>query len=793
MAAPYVCDLPGRDRDVAWLVAQYRTVVAEGHGQLVFVAGDEGSGRSELLRALPAAMAHGEPRPAALAGAFDAGSYVAWDSEPATARVLSVMKRVIAVGEPVASLTEGVLPYGGLLRQVLSKSKAALELAERLNLERGRSDVTMLMPRVLRALCKDGPVVCVVDDVDHAVSGWWVDLILLFAREVARDLPLLLVLGMTGPPQLGPHEDDEPDGLFAARDLEEAGLAQWYSLAPIGIDDVRRWTGGASGDVARALLEVTGGRAQWTAELWRDWQHRGAVEQLDDGRWRFVRGREGALDEVKDRFGERLVRLLGTSDLHAAARTRRLLACAALEGRRFTADAVARALERDRDEVIDELDDKLTLGDRRPEGLVIEEGSLNVHDEIGERFLWLYRFGAELDWLALRHHGLTDAERQSLSRKLAHAMRVLYGGEAHRVARTLARLYRAGGDADRSARFQRMSDLGVSRDVILWRARRVLAVPDPQTRAERRRASQILIAAADQLFHSGPFAQGLEFAQEAHRLAQLRGDEAHALYLIGQHEMALGTYAHAHTHLHAALKLYGALGHRRGEAATRHALALIDHRQGNFDAARREFGAVLELLRALGDRHGEAATRHALANIDHRQGNFDAARREFAAAHELLRALGDRHGEATTRHALALIDLEQGNFDAARREFGAVLELLRALGDRHGEATARHALANIDREQGNFDAARREFAAVLELRRALGDRHGEATTRHALALIDLQEGNFDAARREFAAVLELRRALGDHRGEAEAREALLRIDDATTERQGISGEPHSNT
>jgi hypothetical protein len=232
MATRHAGDLPGRDRDLAWLVALYQTVVAEGRGQIVFVVADEGGGRSALLRALPAVMARSEPRPAVLAGAFDAGSYVAWDSDPPSARVLSVMKRQVAVGEPVASLTEGILPYGGLLRQVLSKSKAALELVERANLERGRSDVTVLMPRVLRRLCEDAPVVRVVDDVDQAGSGWWADLVLLFARRIARNLPLLLVLGVAGPPQLGPHEDDEPDVLFVARDFAEDGLAPGCTHRP---------------------------------------------------------------------------------------------------------------------------------------------------------------------------------------------------------------------------------------------------------------------------------------------------------------------------------------------------------------------------------------------------------------------------------------------------------------------------------------------------------------------------------------------------------------------------------
>ena len=45
--------LPGRDRDVRRLVAVYRDMVGEGRGgRIVFVAGDNGSGRTALLHAL---------------------------------------------------------------------------------------------------------------------------------------------------------------------------------------------------------------------------------------------------------------------------------------------------------------------------------------------------------------------------------------------------------------------------------------------------------------------------------------------------------------------------------------------------------------------------------------------------------------------------------------------------------------------------------------------------------------------------------------------------------------------
>jgi hypothetical protein len=110
-----------------------------------------------------------------------------------------------------------------------------------------------------------------------------------------------------------------------------------------------------------------------------------------------------------------------------------------------------------------------------------------------------------LIWVTLAHYGLSDDRQRFFSRRLADALASEYGGGVYRVAHTLVRLYTLAGLPDRASYFRRMADNGVARQIILWRARRVLDSEEPTDRSERRRASQLLIAAAEQLFHSGPF------------------------------------------------------------------------------------------------------------------------------------------------------------------------------------------------------------------------------------------------------------------------------------------------
>jgi hypothetical protein len=84
-----------------------------------------------------------------------------------------------------------------------------------------------------------------------------------------------------------------------------------------------------------------------------------------------------------------------------------------------------------------------------------------------------------------------------------------------------------------------MGDIGVRRDIVVWRARRLLASEDEDwDLPDRRRAVGVFIAAA--LVDSGPFDEGLRFVQAAHRLAPARATKAHALLLPGRFHTSFG-------------------------------------------------------------------------------------------------------------------------------------------------------------------------------------------------------------------------------------------------------------
>jgi hypothetical protein len=180
------------------------------------------------------------------------------------------------------------------IAQLIETSVTARKLWESgVALERTPLDTPLALRMLLRNAAAQQPAVCLIDDLDKAEGSLWSDHLLMFAREIAADLPILLFVGLDGPASLALRPTPEPDLISVARALTSRGLAEWWPLRPLTEQQVAAWIGPADPAVVTRLHAVTGGNPRWITLLWDDWCQRRVVQATGPAdEWRIAPGND---------------------------------------------------------------------------------------------------------------------------------------------------------------------------------------------------------------------------------------------------------------------------------------------------------------------------------------------------------------------------------------------------------------------------------------------------------------------------------------------------------------------
>ena len=490
-----------------------------GRGRVVFVAGGEASGRSQLLGALARELPAGHRPLLVLGGAFEDGRYV--PSAPARPALHGDAEGLVNATVGVGSGLLG--PAGMLVEQFVKFSFAAYRVLERLRADARRAEIPELLPRLLREAAGEQPVVCLMDDTDHAASTWWCDLVLSFAQELTEELPIVLVMAVDGPDELDDGDEWAFPTLAVARRLVRRDLAEWHSMIPLTVPALSAWLGPMTPALLTALHTLSGGRHGDVAELWRRWIGRGLIARDASGCWEQVGAIDLTMSEAADRLTTRLRALLGDRGPTAVDTVREALVCAALEGRTFTFDAVADATGIDRDVLLDALDGPLAIAG--PEPLISRVSDALVrgrgHSAGAVR---RYRFTHALDWRVVRARFASDAERERLARRLAVELLRIYTGQDHRIATTLVALFRLARDEDAAAYYSSILRYGVDRSVLRWQARAVAAADTSSWDAwDFAEAAERILRATDATASHDPYEDSLALVRVAERYARRHG------------------------------------------------------------------------------------------------------------------------------------------------------------------------------------------------------------------------------------------------------------------------------
>lgn len=673
-------------------------------GQIVFIAGRAGSGRSLTLKALARnfeAFAGGD----VLHGSFVRGQYkpVTPDAhiKSPTKEVLTILGAIMSWATKITS--PGISSVLDLASHLLKVSVPAYELASGFAArQRSLPESPDALKILLRGAARVRPLICLIDDFDVAEGSWWSDVLQSFATEVNVDLPLLIFVTLRGPEDLGVKQNPESDRLYIARRLVERQLAEWWPLEPVDAEQMGRFVGAAEPQVIRNLLDITAGNLRSTCQLWDDWRARRVVIESEHG-WRFADDQTPAsFALVNDILDDRIKRSLRTEDAQLLESTRQLLSWAALEGNVFTADALAQARGQDRDELIDFLDESLVRTSTQPDGVVVETESIVLAQGQDEtRTLWRYAFVSDLYVFVLRRYGLISAERCHASLELARALAAVYVTDEARVAGTLARLFGEGGDEQMARRYQRLADFGMSGDMVRWHVAALQSAPrDDWQKEDYGRATALLLEAGGLMERGHPFAETLAVYETAYDMAVRAGvriDQASALRRQANVYMQLMNMRSAAEKLTEALQISEEIADVCGAGMAWQGLADIDMSSADsreaargkseaWDAAYTKYQTSKALLDSCGAAPLQPGNWIGLAEIDQLRGDYGGAREKLEVSLQLAQRFGDLGAEAKTCLGLASLDRKQDRIEEAKKRYERALQIYQEAGDQAGEA-----------------------------------------------------------------------------------------------------------
>ncbi len=520
-----------RERELAGLDAHLNAALS-GQGQVVFVTGEAGSGKTALVqefsrRALEAdaslnaasgncnahtglgdpylpfreilALLTGDVQARWMAGAMTAEhARRLWHSVPHAAKMLI---------EAGPDLVDTFLPGTTLLKRATAVVPGQPDwltdldqLVKRRPVSPGalrpqQSDLFEQYTRVLKALAQRGPLLLVVDDLQWADLGS-ISLLFHLGRQLAGSR--ILIIGAYRAEEVaigrgGERHPLEPVVHQFQRDFGDItvnlSLADSQEFVDAFLDSEPNRLGVAFRDM---LFRQTRGHPLFTIELLRGMQDRGDLVQDIGGRWA-----EGpALDwetlpaRVEAAIAERIGRL--------AEPLKDLLRAASVEGEVFTAEVVARVRTVGEREVVRRLSGELDRQHRL----------VRVHaiERLEARRVSHYRFRNYLFQKYL-YDNLDQVERAYLHEDVGHALEELYADQASElapVAVQLARHFQEAGIAEKAILYlhqagDRAVQLSAYQEGIAHLTRGLsllMTLPESLERAERELALQLSLGMA---------------------------------------------------------------------------------------------------------------------------------------------------------------------------------------------------------------------------------------------------------------------------------------------------------
>jgi CHAT domain-containing protein len=240
---------------------------------------------------------------------------------------------------------------------------------------------------------------------------------------------------------------------------------------------------------------------------------------------------------------------------------------------------------------------------------------------------------------------------------------------------------------------------------------------------------------------------------------------AEALNNLGEVSYSKGDLVKASEHFEHALKLFGEIGDRKGEARANLFVGYIAGGLGQPEKALTRISQALALYRAATDKMGEGLSLTALGLFHSLKREEEYAIRMHREAMDIFRVIGDRQSEAIALNGLGHAFENLGKYETALDNYEKALKLSRSL---DFSSVALFKIASVYRLIGDRGRALAFYEQCLKLSRAAKKGRTEANALNDVAVIYASQGSREKTVRQYGKILKFYAAIADRRGQATA-------------------------
>ena len=737
-------------------------------GKVLFLVGNLGSGKTEVLSAMIKSFNECSDKPTVIAGSLSNGTYQPF----IVGKNISLAEISDVGGNLLSSLAKVVSPrtaaFFDFIGQFLQLKATTIEFINNHLSKSSDSSVTpYLLKEIIRDAAHNNPLIFIIDDFDKAHETFlWNNFLLELAEEIAVDLPILVIASVTGNPNVGIHHTNETNTEFLTRELVHRNLAEWEYINPMTEKDIIDWIGlDVDLNIIQQLQEISGGNARWIRNLWSDWRLAGTVKFNEKRRkWEWATDKEPELNICKDALEGLIKNLLDSDQTDEIIEAKNILATAALEGVIFTIESLALTLNRDVDELIDYLDNYFVKDEENLNGILIEEGFLTLNISPYEtRNVFRYRFASDWHWRVLERYVFSKEVKQKILSELIYALQIVYDSQDILVARSLANLCTLLGQDEMANHYQNKADYSLRQETMYNLAGAVLKIyTNDWDRIICVQFTKFLLRAGTLMLGTYSYSEVLKVFEKAFELALQASNEIlqiDCFYYLAHIKRKLGNIDDAEIDAVNSLKLANKTTYKLGKARSLQLLSGICFDKDEYGKAEQYALESLKINKQIGLQEGVDVLQQMLGDIAFRKGNLNEARDIALQALKNNEKRGDDRGVVMALRLLSDIALTQSNYDEAIILCERSLKIEEEKNNLDGVSNTLHRLADLYFRKGETDKTEEICQRVFEIDEQLDEKEGMALALHLLAYVAIEKGDLEDAKLKVENSLELKQEI----------------------------------